>query len=289
MANGLNGLRRLLRATGLLCVSIASGIAVYLVAAVAGGLIAGPAVTPLPGVPAQTIALVAGPIHTDLLLPLTPDIRTAFAFSQGDKLPVSHPNARWLIVGWGARGVYTTLGDWGDVRLPILLRAVTGDTAVMRLDITGAFDMGGVTLIPVTDAQLATLTSTIRASMTDTPLPDHGFTDTDRYYPATGRFHIMRTCNVWVGETLRAAGVPFGIWTPTPYAMRLSLWRFHSNTRWRHSSGMALLPHTSIAGSSGSVPFRTRMSASNLVPAQPTTRSPVLVRPFPYAVPLSRS
>lgn len=34
----------------------------------------------------------------------------------------------------------------------------------------------------------------------------------------------MRTCNVWVGERLRRAGLPFGNWTPTPQAVRLSLW-----------------------------------------------------------------
>ncbi len=28
-----------------------------------------------------------------------------------------------------------------------------------------------------------------------------------------------------VGRILREAGVPVGVWTPTPYALRLSLWR----------------------------------------------------------------
>jgi uncharacterized protein (TIGR02117 family) len=208
--------------------AIGAVIALYLIAALIGGLVAGPLAATPPGPPTQSIALIAGPIHTDILLPLTPATRTAFAFAQADGLPISNQNAQWLIVGWGARGVYTTLGDWGDVRLPILLRAVTGDSAVIRLDVAGAFDMTGVATIPVTDAQLATLTQTVRTAMTGAALPDAGFTDTDRYYPATGTFNILRTCNVWVGETLRNAGIPFGIWTPTPTAMRLSLWRFHS-------------------------------------------------------------
>jgi uncharacterized protein (TIGR02117 family) len=228
MANGLNGLRRLLRAAILFCGSIAALVAIYLLAAIAGGLIAGPTATLPPSTQSQTIALVIGPIHTDVLLPLTPATRAAFAFTEAHGLPITHPDAQWLITGWGARGVFTTMGTWGDVRLPTLLRAVTGDTAVIRLDVAGAFDTTGVAMIPVTDAQLASLTRTIRASMTGAALPDAGFTDTDRYYPAAGYFHMLRTCNVWVGETLRSAGIPFGSWTPTPFAMRLSLWRFHS-------------------------------------------------------------
>jgi uncharacterized protein (TIGR02117 family) len=227
MANGLNGLHRLLRATALFFCSAAALVAAYLLVAIGGGLIAGPMATLPPGTPTHSIGLVVGPMHTDILLPLTPAIRATFAFAEAGGQPISHPDARWLITGWGARGVYTTMGTWGDVRLPTLLRAVTGDSAVFRLDVAGAFDTAGITMIPVTDAQLSTLTQTIRDGLTTTPLPDQGFTATDRYYPATGTFHIARTCNVWVADTLRAAGIPFGVWTPTPYAMQLSLWRFH--------------------------------------------------------------
>jgi hypothetical protein len=29
-----------------------------------------------------------------------------------------------------------------------------------------------------------------------------------RFYPSTGNFHILRTCNTWVAEALRYAGLP---------------------------------------------------------------------------------
>lgn len=48
------------------------------------------------------------------------------------------------------------------------------------------------------------------------------------FYHSPERFHLFHTCNVWLGEVLRAAGQPFGRWTPTTYAVRLSLWRFAS-------------------------------------------------------------
>ena len=55
------------------------------------------------------------------------------------------------------------------------------------------------------------------------PVPAAGFTDTDRFFEARGRFRIFRTCNTWISRTLRAAGLRFGIWTPTRYAVTLSV------------------------------------------------------------------
>jgi hypothetical protein len=52
-----------------------------------------------------------------------------------------------------------------------------------------------------------------------------GFGLTDAFFAATGRFNLFYTCNAWIGRQLRAAGVPMGIWTPTPQAVDLSLWR----------------------------------------------------------------
>ena len=36
----------------------------------------------------------------------------------------------------------------------------------------------------------------------------------DRFYAATGRYHLFNTCNQWTGRGLARAGVPVGIWTP---------------------------------------------------------------------------
>ena len=38
----------------------------------------------------------------------------------------------------------------------------------------------------------------------------------DAFYDATGRYSAVRTCNEWVGEGLRRAGVRVGRWTPFP-------------------------------------------------------------------------
>ncbi|MCP3970561.1 MAG: TIGR02117 family protein [Rhodobacteraceae bacterium] len=203
-------------------------VAVYLVAAAAGALIPG-RTERLPDDGGKIeIALISGPIHYDLLLPATPDTREAFAFAKNAGVPVEHPAVSWIVVGWGAHDFYTTTGTYSDVNAAAVLRGVFGDSAVLRIDVAGPLpaEMRAEKL-RLSLAQYRALLDTVlntRDPGRARALPHDGFTRTDAFFPAQGRFNIFRTCNVWIGEVLRAAGVRFGGWTPTPYAIRLSLW-----------------------------------------------------------------
>lgn len=208
---------------------LAAVILGYLAAAAIGGL-AGNGHIPRDG--EYRIGLVIGPIHTDLLIPLTPAVRSRFAFAVAGGVPVDAPGAEWLLIGWGARDFYTTAGTYADITARATFRGITSDSAVIRLDAIGRIDdFTDIPIITADAVQFAALIDVITATFdpATAPLPiDHpGFTASDQFYPAAGRFNILRTCNVWVGDVLTAAGIPFGRWTPTPYAMSLSLWRFH--------------------------------------------------------------
>jgi uncharacterized protein (TIGR02117 family) len=180
------------------------------------------------------IGLVIGPIHTDLLIPLTPAVKTRLAFAIPQGVPLDAPGAEWLLIGWGAREFYTTAGTYADITAHATFRGITGDTSVIRMDAIGRInDFTDIPLIEMDAVQFAALLDRIATSLIPgpngppEPLDHPGYTASDQFYPATGHFNILTTCNVWVGQTLTAAGIPFGRWTPTPYAMKLSLWRFH--------------------------------------------------------------
>ncbi|MEO0939461.1 MAG: DUF2459 domain-containing protein [Pseudomonadota bacterium] len=173
----------------------------------------------IPGGDDVTIHLVAGPIHTDILVPL--DWVTADRFAPYG-LATDTPGADWLVAGWGARDFYTTTGTYADVSLGAVWRAVTGDNAVMRLGLASPLDPALRTWpLTISAQQHAALLGQIEADIDiQAPLPQPGFGAFDRFYSAAGRFHIFNTCNTWIARTLRAAGIPFGVWTPTPYAIR---------------------------------------------------------------------
>lgn len=171
------------------------------------------------------IGLIAGPIHVDFLLPATQETRGALQPAQAAGVPVNAPAARHFLVGWGAREFYTTAGTYADIEWPALRRAITGDASVVRVDAVGAlppdFPMQRLRL---TQTQYAALLAAIERTFAGDALANAGFTPTDGFVEARGRFDLFRTCNTWISAMLRDAGHTFGIWTPTPFSVRLSAW-----------------------------------------------------------------
>jgi uncharacterized protein (TIGR02117 family) len=214
-------LRRTLRLLGLL---LALPLA-YLVASVALALIPGPG-RDLVGPPSRTIGLLQGPIHTDILFPLTPETRDRFAFAKDAGLPLDDPGVEWLILGWGSAAFYTTAGTYADITAGAVFTAATGDASVIRLDVAGPISpMENLRFLAISEAQFQALLDHTAAEFASGTALDHpGFTPFDAFFPARSHFSLLRTCNVWLGETLRASGIPFGLWTPANWSVDLALW-----------------------------------------------------------------
>lgn len=205
--------------------------ALYLMASVLLALVPGPG-PDLPGPASRTIGLLQGPIHTDILFPLTPETRARFAFAETAGVPVNHPQAEWLVFGWGSAAFYTTAGTYADITASAVLTAATGDDAVIRLDVLGPLPaMENLRFLRLSEAQFQALLDRTTETLSSRAALDHpGFTGTDAFFPAHGHFSLLRTCNVWLGETLRASGIQFGLWTPANWSVNLSLDRLKGQT-----------------------------------------------------------
>ncbi|WP_055083364.1 DUF2459 domain-containing protein [Jannaschia donghaensis] len=198
-------------------------MAVWLIAGLIGAMIPSDGAAPGDDV---TIHLVGTAIHYDFLLPATPRTRAAFGFATDAGVPVDALGARWILIGWGARDFYTATGRYSDMEVGPVWRAVTGDASVLRVEVWGDVDLSGRPELRLGAVQYDRLLAALVASTDRQALNHPGFTATDGFFGAVGRFDLWRTCNVWVGQMLRAAGVRFGVWTPTPQAVRLAL-RWH--------------------------------------------------------------
>ncbi|SFD86866.1 conserved hypothetical protein [Sulfitobacter brevis] len=180
------------------------------------------------GIGRHEVLLVRGPIHYDFLLPLDDKTRTAFSNLRDSGFAIDHPDAQWLVAGWGGEAFYTSVPTYRELNSTAIWRSVLGDNSVMRMDIVGALNDGlEVQVLRMDDAQYARFLLAIRNSFDAGP-PLAGYHAFDLFYPARGRFDLTRTCNVWVGEMIRAAGLRFGLWTPVPGAVRLSHWLYQS-------------------------------------------------------------
>lgn len=213
------------RALRLILLTLALPV-LYLAASVILPLIRGPG-PDLAGLPIYRIGLLQGPIHTDILFPLIPDVRARFAFAEQAGVPLNHPEAEWLVFGWGSAAFYTSAGTYADITASAVMTAASGDDAVVRLDVLGPLPpLENLRFLQLSEAQFqALLTESTAAIASQTKLNHPGFTGSDAFFPAQGHFHLFRTCNVWLGETLRASGIPFGLWTPANWSVTLSLTR----------------------------------------------------------------
>lgn len=176
------------------------------------------------------IALARGPIHYDLLLPITDALRAEYRFAETQGVPIRDPRVRYLIVGWGSRAFYTSTGTYADLNLGAIWPALTGDDATLHLDVAGDVTaVAGLTWIDLSETQLHAMERAVAATFSrdaagqPIPLNVAPYGSTDAFYAAEGHFTVLNTCNVWIGHMLRAAGLDFGMWTPTPQSVAFSV------------------------------------------------------------------
>ena len=184
----------------------------------------------------QRILILANPIHTDIAVRLDPDVIAAFSFLEDAGIQLHHPDAQWLIFGWGGRSFYMETPTWADLKLMPVLRSVTRDRSVMHVDLAGAIDESQpwVTPIQVNPEQLRTLIGFVSDSFdrTDGGVASLGsYGEHDRFFPAHGGFNALFGCNTWTAQALRRAGLKTGLWNPLPQSLALSLQLFNPEQR----------------------------------------------------------
>lgn len=169
--------------------------------------------------PADGIEIMVGTngVHTELVLPLvTPqkDWRDTFPASH---VPASREPYTHVAVSWGEREVFLNTPTWAELRPSTALRAMTGGDALLHVSHYVRPAPGPDNRpLRLTAAQYARLIARIEAAV---PAPGNrpryrGYFDNDVFYDAPGRYSWRQTCNQWTSDTLAAAGVRTGWWTP---------------------------------------------------------------------------
>lgn len=170
------------------------------------------------------VYLAANPIHTDILLPATPEMLARFGFLARDGLPLDHPDLATIVVGWGGRAFYTQTPTWADLTADAVWRSATLDRSVLHVSLGGRVseEQPGLLRLDLSDAAFAALVGFVEASFepgadgTPRVLPGAAYGAFDRFYEARGRFNLFLGCNTWTAAALRAAGLPTGLWSPLP-------------------------------------------------------------------------
>lgn len=176
------------------------------------------------------ILVLANPIHTDIAIPIDAETLTRFPFLGESGMPVAHPDARWLVFGWGGRAFYIETPAWSELKPMPLFKGLTLDRSVIHADVGGdivepADHVAGFEIGP---QEYERLLSFIDASFSRTDgqiqlIPDAAYGQNDRFFEANGWFSAVMGCNTWTAKALREAGLRTGWWNPLPVSLSASL------------------------------------------------------------------
>lgn len=156
-------------------------------------------------------------VHTELVLPLVTlakDWRSDFPVTD---IPASGEPYTHVAVSWGEREVFLNTPTWSDLRLETAIKAMVGGDALLHVShyVRPAPGPGNRPL-RLTSAQYARLVARVERALVlpDRRIRHRGYFDNDVFYDAPGRYRWNNTCNQWTSDTLAAAGVKTGWWTP---------------------------------------------------------------------------
>lgn len=178
----------------------------------------------------RSILLLSNPIHTDIAIPIDDGTRARFPFLDAAGLPAAHPEARWLVFGWGGRAFYLETPTWSELKPMPVLKALTADSSVMHVQIAGEISSShpAVTRFDIDEVGFDRLLGFIAASFVqgaDGPLviADAAYGPNDQFFEAKGYFNALFGCNTWTARALREAGLRTGVWNPLPITLSVSL------------------------------------------------------------------
>jgi uncharacterized protein (TIGR02117 family) len=199
----------------------------YLLAALIGGVV------PLNSQwrePAEgtVVYLRSNGVHVDIVMPAKAqglDWRPYFPVRDFADPPAA---PRWFGFGAGERRVYLETPTWLDMSPRTLWAAIAGGERVLHVDrtVVPGEDLVAIRLRPEEYRRLwAAVRAQFVLSQSGRPqrLPFRGYGPDDAFYRARGKANVVNTCNQWVADQLRLAGVKVSAWAPFPLGVR---WRY---------------------------------------------------------------
>ena len=156
-------------------------------------------------------------VHTALVLPLvTAERDWGRVFPIGDIARPDRPYTH-VSISWGERQVFLETPTWWDLKASTVLRiaGVGGEGLLHVAYYVRPAPADDIRPLRLTTDEYRRLIATIDRALPEREWVAHrGYGSYDVFYEAPGRYTVRNTCNQWTSDTLAAAGVRTGWWTP---------------------------------------------------------------------------
>lgn len=163
-----------------------------------------------------TIYLASNGVHTGIVLPVAAAGIDWRGRVRASDLADPGLAGQWLLFGWGDRDFYLNTPTWADVRFGTAVSALigSGQTLVHVDHFDDFYADADMRPLRLTSEEYARLAEFIENSFAESGDVIPGYAARDVFYAGRGRYSALRTCNVWTGNALKAAGVRTAVWSP---------------------------------------------------------------------------
>ena len=174
-------------------------------------------------------------IHSDIVMPVNAQGLDWGPFIPTRDFAAADPNAGWIAFGSGEERIYLNTPTWWDITPRTIWSALAGGRRVMHVEYVSD-PRYAVREIRLRPEEYRRLWAAIRADFTldanGRPLriANPGYGCCDAFYRATGKANAIRTCNSWLADRLRLAGIKTSLWPPFVQGL---VWRYRKSVRAR--------------------------------------------------------
>lgn len=177
------------------------------------------------------IFVTSNPVHAEIVMPIESSVINWRDEFSADCFPSETHLATHVAIGWGDRGFFLKTPTWTELKISVaanalLLPSETCLHVTMKSSVVSRANTRGVRISEQQYARLVEhVTSAFRRDSTDRVLQVTGehYSWNDAFFEAHGTYHVLNTCNSWVGRTLQNTGVRVGWMTPLPKTVFWSL------------------------------------------------------------------
>lgn len=167
-------------------------------------------------------------VHADILMPVKAEGLDWSRFLPRKDFAAVPEDARWIAFGSGEERVFLDTPTWWDIRARTIWSALAGGKRVMHVEyVPGPYYAARE--IRLRPEEYRRLWAAIRADFVlgqngrPTQLDHPGYGPSDRFYRATGKANMLRTCNAVAAGWLRLGGVKASLWPPFVNGL---IWRY---------------------------------------------------------------
>ena len=166
-----------------------------------------------------TVYIADNGVHSDIVMPVNAEGLDWAPFIAKTDFAAGDPNARWIAFGTGEQRVYLNTPTWWDITPRTIWSALAGGSRVMHVEYVSnpRYAVREIRLRPEEYRRLwAAIRTDFAREANGRPrhIAHPGYGCCDTFYRATGKANAIRTCNSWVADRLRLAGVKTSLWPP---------------------------------------------------------------------------